>query len=1231
LSEPPLARHLADSPKALDAAGQQSYLKRLRLAQEALLAALSAAGIKVVYRYQKVLNGVQVQCSECSKGELLALPGVVQVHPVMLLEAQLDNSVPHIGAGSALAATGIDGKGVNIGIIDSGIDYLHEAFGGVGVPNAYAVNDAASIEDLFEGQLLFPTAKVVGGYDLAGNAYVPGQVDPKPDSDPMPDYVLVDVEGQQLPQYADHGTHVAGIAAGIGSEKVPAGVAPGANLWAIKITSQAGTTLTTAGIEWAADPNGDGNLDDALDVLNISLGSSFSGRNAITSAEAMAIANFVTLGGVVVASAGNAGNIPMVVSSPSAILEAISVAATRAPGEVGTFLQVESPPALVGMYTAKPASTKLAPPLDDAGPFEGELVFVGQGCSTGDYGDSVSGAIALIERKGCKFGVKFAMAQIAGAIAVVVIQKQPGSPSVMFGTPKSDIPGVMIEQDAGQAIREALEAGETVSIFVGNDFPVLPLIDTIWNSSSLGPGFPFRDADNPIVAKPDICAPGARIDSVLPGLGNEKRVASGTSMAAPHIAGAAALLKQKRPDWNAREIKAALVNTANPRVFLNSNPDHGGDGVRAPVSRMGAGRVNVTALLQSDVVAYSEPQVAINFGLQSMSAKNTLERNVLVANKGISSRSYSVSFEMRREGEALGVTYSASLPELTIAAGSTAELTVSVLLEPEKWPNWQVANPSPTQSKIHQGNLIIQSEFDGHLLLSSSDDAPDLRLPIYLLVRPVTELTLGPVCLSNQPFVVPFENAVPQIAGRARLFTMVAEDIKDEWSHPSVDIRALGIGLGAIKDQPTVQFAINTWGPRIHPSTILIHIYIDTDLDGFADFILLGEDEGRMVKHKPSGRMSGALLRITPNNQAKISVQTMVGTYELVYKLYAETDLMSANIVLSARLSDLGIDPDNPTFRYWLGTWDLKTPAGGPNTAANLLPEGVNPWEHLHSNKYYSFSMDCTGWVFDSADVNLLESNEASVNQAPGCGKKEVDGVIQPPGIMVLVNNSPGPSEALLVRAEQGTPFVCPEQSNVEIGEGCTLEPDYSFIVSPDCGDYVTADGDSPLALGTHATTISFQDVWGKAGQCETSLVVSDSVAPLVTCPPEFAKSEPGAALKLSFEVTDHCLESVAIESVECVQKNGGSNSACSVEHIDSIALVSGFDGNTKVVQLKIVAQDTTGNQSVAVCEVELAHPPPKEEPGGGGCSAAPIPRYPAPYWCFLLVPLLLLARRRRI
>src|SRR2546427_711018 len=202
---------------------------------------------------------------------------------------------------------------------------------------SYAANNPTLIE-----AGTFPTAKVIGGTDLVGEAYdargarAPGGLctaTPAADPDPL------DING--------HGTHSSDTAAGIevkdasGKVLTPHGVAPGASLYAIKIfsgcasdgTASTSTANVVAAIEWAMDPNHDGDTSDHADVINMSLGGAF-GRD--TEASSIASNAAVNLGVIVVASAGNGGNIPYITGSPAAASGAISVAAGDDPGVQGS-------------------------------------------------------------------------------------------------------------------------------------------------------------------------------------------------------------------------------------------------------------------------------------------------------------------------------------------------------------------------------------------------------------------------------------------------------------------------------------------------------------------------------------------------------------------------------------------------------------------------------------------------------------------------------------------------------------------------------------------------------------------------------------------------------------------------------------------------------------------------------------------------------------------------------
>lgn len=174
---------------------------------------------------------------------------------------------------------------------------------------------------------------------------------------------------------------MADIIAGRSADGTHKGVAPGASLYAVKVCASFSSSCSgiaiLQGLDWAADPNGDGNVDDMVDIVNMSLGASYGQKqNRLVEASA----NLVGAGVVVVVSAGNSGDKPYVLGSPASTLEVIAVAQTQVPSAFVIPLTINSPASIAGRYT-NTATIEWAPITGNG--FRGDVAFVGRGCPAG--------------------------------------------------------------------------------------------------------------------------------------------------------------------------------------------------------------------------------------------------------------------------------------------------------------------------------------------------------------------------------------------------------------------------------------------------------------------------------------------------------------------------------------------------------------------------------------------------------------------------------------------------------------------------------------------------------------------------------------------------------------------------------------------------------------------------------------------------------------------------------
>ncbi|WP_110928322.1 S8 family serine peptidase [Bacillus massiliglaciei] len=484
--------------------------------------------VQIRHEYKHALRGFSVFGLKKELELLKKEKNVQYVAEVKQYLPALDQSVPFIGGEDIrgyydLKNRRLTGRGVKVGVIDTGIDYTHPD-----LKNSYK-----------------------GGEDLVDH-----------DHDPM--------ETKSPQQLATvHGTHVAGIIAANGKLK---GVAPEAEIYAYRALGPGGsgdTEQVLLALETA--------IKDEIDVLNLSLGNAVNGPDLPIS---MALNKAVEKGIVAVTSNGNSGPGIWTVGSPGTAEKAISVGASTPPLKV-PYLRYglgssESEVPLSQLQGSKPWDLH----------FSEELVFGGRG-EKSDLGNA-QGKVVLIERGKLTFTEKVKNAKEAGAAAVIIYNNTDGEFTGTIGE-GIGIPAASITKYEGKKLRGWIKK----SVSPSGKYIYKEERDLLADFSSRGPVTVNWGI------KPDVVAPGVAINSTVP---SGYQALAGTSMAAPHVAGACALILQMHPEWTPEQVKSALMNTAKPITDKEGKLYHTFD--------QGAGRiqipeaVNVSTLLSPSSLAF---------------------------------------------------------------------------------------------------------------------------------------------------------------------------------------------------------------------------------------------------------------------------------------------------------------------------------------------------------------------------------------------------------------------------------------------------------------------------------------------------------------------------------------------------------------------------------------------------------------------------------------------------
>lgn len=946
----------------------RAHRDTLRGRQDEVMGQLRGMGARELGRVQIAHNAVAVAVDAASLEAIAKLPGVVKVRPVVDYQMDLSETVPYVGA-SLVQASGRTGAGVKVAVLDSGIDYTHKNLGGAGTAAAYEAAYGAAPGDARQTTRdgLFPTAKVVAGYDFVGEDW--------PNSAEAPDEDPIDYEG--------HGTHVADIIAGNSLDGTHKGMAPGALLYAVKVCSAVATSCSGVALlqamDYALDPNGDGDTSDAVDVINMSLGSAYG---QIEDDLTLAAANAVKLGVVVVVSAGNSANKPYVVGSPSTAVGVISVAQTQTPSATAVPLVVNAPVSIAGVY----ANTQTLDFAPVGGGVTGNVAFYGRGCPAGSVPgtpnadpvlNDVAGKIALIDRGACSVSLKIDRAVKAGATGVLIGLVAPGDAvAFSYGGGDSFAPSLVIQQSLSARIKARLTAAEVVNVSISNA-AALPLVGSMASSSSRGPAMSTQHI------KPEIGAPGASVSAEV-GTGTGQTAFGGTSGAAPMVSGAAALLIESYPKRSPEKIKAMLMNSAETVVYTNPAllP-----GQLAPITRIGAGELRVDRAIGYDTIAWNRKSksAALSFGALEVAKKTTVQQVLRVENLSDVDKSFTITPSFRFADDEASAAVQVKAPgQVRVRARSHEDIEVKLVIDPAGLPDWTM-NGGPQGGN---GDAFNGPEYDGYLTLTNGPEK--LSVPWHVLPRKAAD-NVARLQERRGQFSLNFDNK-GGAAGEFDLFSLIGVSKKipnSQLPQPGdnfavIDMRAVGVRYLAAADFGVdyLEFAISTQSRRAHPNyPAEFDIYIDVDADGDDDYVIYNGEAGGF----------GA----TGQNVVNV-VNLKTGAGGAI--LYSDADLNSGNIIMTVPMNVPGLVSIAPGTRLGISAYAYDNYFSGAATDA------IEAMRFTPGNARYT----AAGIPFDTTPAKGRSSAALQVTSVPNTESSEIG--------MLVMHRRNADSEADILR-----------------------------------------------------------------------------------------------------------------------------------------------------------------------------------------------------------------------